>query len=86
MGTNKMAETLARVGLHLGTTTIGRMLKKKPRHLTPGTDPQTEDESRVITAKYSNHVWHTDLTVVPTGHFWTPWLPFSLPQQWPFAF
>jgi transposase InsO family protein len=33
-----------------------------------------------------NHVWHTDLTVVPTAAgFWVPWLPFALPQYWPFC-
>ena len=40
MGKNKIAETLARAGLHLGTTTIGRMLKKKPGRLTSATDPE----------------------------------------------
>ena len=32
MGKVKIAQTLARAGLHLGTTTVGRMLKEKPRH------------------------------------------------------
>jgi transposase InsO family protein len=26
-----------------------------------------------------------DLTVVPIGGFWAAWLPFSLPQVWPFC-
>jgi len=31
-------------------------------------------------------VWHVDLTTVPTNRgFWTAWLPFSLPQCWPFC-
>jgi transposase InsO family protein len=30
-------------------------------------------------------VWHVDLTVIPTGGFWSSWLPFALPQCWPFA-
>lgn len=85
MGKKKMSETLARAGLHLGTTTVNRMLKQKPRHLAPATDPKTVGKGRVVTAKYSNHLWHVDLTVVPTGRFWTPWFPFSLPQCWPFA-
>lgn len=38
------------------------------------------------TAKYPNHVWHVDLTIVPTvSGFWTAWLPFALPQRWPFC-
>jgi putative transposase len=41
---------------------------------------------RVVTAKYPNHLWHVDLTVVPTGlGLWCSWLPFALPQCWPFA-
>jgi transposase InsO family protein len=41
---------------------------------------------RVVTARSPNHVWHIDLTVVPTaGGFWVSWLPFTLPQQWPFC-
>ena len=40
----------------------------------------------MVTAKRINHVWHVDLTVVPIGNgFWVPWLPFSLPQYWPFC-
>ena len=42
---------------------------------------------RVVTAKYSHHVWHVDLTVVPTSlGFWIPWVPFALAQCWPFCF
>jgi putative transposase len=38
----------------------------------------------VVTAKRPNHIWHVDLTTVPTsGGFWAPWLPFALPQCWP---
>jgi hypothetical protein len=80
MGKKKISETLARAGLHLGTTTVSRMLKQKPRHLSPVADPETAGEGRVVSAKYPTHIWHVDLTVVPTNRFWTPWFPFSLPQ------
>jgi putative transposase len=41
---------------------------------------------RTVTAKYPNHVWHVDLTAVPTvPGFWVPWPPCSLPQVWPFC-
>jgi len=85
LGKVKIAQTLARAGLHLGATTVGRMLKEKPQHATPAAGPEPADEGRVVTAKYPGHVWHADLTVVPTGGFWTSWLPFALPQCWPFA-
>ncbi len=85
MGKVKIAQTLARGGLHLGTTTVGRMLKGKPRHKPFTTEPKTDVAERIVTARYPNHVWHVDLTTVPTGGFWTSWLPFALPQCWPFA-
>ena len=41
---------------------------------------------QVVTAKRPNHVWHVDLTLVPTQiGMWCPWLPCALPQYWPFC-
>jgi transposase InsO family protein len=82
MGKVKIAETLCRAGLHLGTTTVGRILKEAP-HPAPGHPPPC---TGVVTANRPTHVWHVDLTAVPTSvGFWTPWLPFALPQCWPFC-
>ena len=82
MGKVKIAETLCRAGLHLGVTTVGRILKEEPQSDPGGASPST----RVVTAKRPNHVWHVDLTAVPTSMgFWAPWLPFALPQCWPFC-
>jgi putative transposase len=87
MGKIKIAQTLARAGLHLGATTVGRILKEKPRHKPSTSDEEVADEGRVVTAKYPNHVWHTDLTIVPTGlGFCCSWMPFVLPQKWPFCY
>ncbi len=83
LGKVKIAELLCRAGLHLGATTVGRILKEAPR-LKPreGAKPT----GRVVSAKAPNHVWHIDLTAVPTGSgFWVPWLPFALRQCWPFC-
>ena len=69
MGKVKNAETLARAGLHLGVTTVSRMLKK-PRKTSSSTSAKTCNEStkgRIVTAKRINHVWHVDLTIVPTS-------------------
>ena len=87
MGKVKIAETLCRAGLHLGATTVGRMLKEPPRRPTTPKHVQKADSSgRVVFAKYPNHLCHVDLTVVPTRTgFWTAWAPFSLPQCWPFC-
>ena len=86
LGKKKLAEVLARAGLHLATTTIGRIRKERP---TPGplVRPQCRKKvGSVVTAKRPNHVWHVDITVIPTQMgFWCPWLPFALPQTWPFC-
>ena len=83
LGKVKMAEILCRAGLHLGSTTVGRILKESPR---PTPRKASGAIGRVVTAKTPNHVWHIDLSAVPIGDgFWTPWLPFTLPQRWPFA-
>ena len=86
MGKVKIAQVLARAGLHLGATTVGRILKEQPQVMPPASDPEPQAKHRIVTAKYPGHVWHVDLTVIPTGlGFWTAWLPFALPQCWPFC-
>ena len=91
LGKVKIAQILARAGLHLGVTTVGRMLKAKDKKAPPdkpdstATAEEPTPTERVVTAKRPNHVWHVDLTAVPLAGFWAPWLPFSLPQCWPFC-
>ncbi len=102
LGKVKIAQILARAGLHLGQTTVGRILKEQPQPQpsdTPnagaeGLPPVSADAPgldsgsapRVVRAGYPDHVWHVDLTVVPTGlGFWASYFPFSLPQCWPFC-
>ena len=87
MGKTKIAETLARAGLHLATTTVGRMLKNCPKPpTTPDRTSEPAHTGRVVTAKRPNHAWHLDLTAVPIARgFWTTWLPSSLPQRRPFC-
>jgi transcriptional regulator with XRE-family HTH domain len=83
MGKVKIAQILCRVGLHLSSTTVGRMLKEP---LRPRPNAEVEASGRVVTAERVNHVWHLDLTAVPiSSGFWTAWLPFALPQRWPFC-
>jgi putative transposase len=87
MGKVRIAQVLARAGLHLGASTVGRMLKEG-EPLSPGdTDLATiEVTTRVVTAKCPGHLWHVDLTTVPTSAgFWVPWLPYARPQSWPFC-
>ena len=83
LGKVKTAQILTRAGLHLGSTTIRRMQQD-----TRGPEPRKvpQPASRVVSAKKPNHLWHADLTTVPTAlGFWVSWLPFTLPQVWPFC-
>jgi hypothetical protein len=85
LGKVKIAQILARAGLHLGATTVGRMLKEN-RAPQRTENRQKEGKKRVATSKYRNHLWEMDLTTIPIGRgFWTTWQPFSLPQCWPFG-
>jgi putative transposase len=82
LGKRQIATTLARAGLHLGQTTVGRMLNRSPRFEPPRS--QSGPSPRVVHAKQINHIWHVDLTTVPIGGgFWTTWLPLAVPQCWP---
>jgi transposase InsO family protein len=85
LGKVKIAQVLARSGLHLGATSVGRMRRENPK--PPLTSHrETTASARRVTAKYPNHLWHADLTTAPTSAgFWTSWLPFALPQRWPFC-
>jgi transposase InsO family protein len=94
MGKKQIAQFFARAGLHLGVSTVGRMLKESPCADDPPCEMTTADEpasdasavERVVTARHPHHVWHADLTTVPTRlGWWLAWLPFSLPQMGPFG-
>lgn len=82
MGRRKIAETLARAGLHLGATTVARMLQAPP----PALKKKPAARRRRVSARRPHDAWRVDLTVVPIGGgLWAPWLPFTLPQRWPFC-
>ena len=83
MGKVKLAQVLCRAGLHLSSTTVGRMLREP---LRPRPRAEVGAITRIVTAKRPNHVWHVDLSAVPiSSGFWTAWLPWALPQRWPFC-
>lgn len=88
MGKVRIAQILARAGLHLGATTIGRIRNECAPLTEDGSEAITAGiiETRVVTATCPGHVWHVDLTTVPTwGGFWVPWTPQAWPQSWPFC-
>jgi len=83
LGSRRIARLLARAGLHLGATTVRRMLRPAPKPV-PGSVRRRA--SRIVTAKRPNHVWHADLTSVPISlGYGISWWPFALPQRWPFC-
>ncbi len=85
MGYERLAQVLARAGLHLGATTIRRMVRENDGPSEDDAEVATRRRRRVV-ARYPGHTWHVDLTTVPTrAGFWVPWFPFSLPQRWPFC-
>ena len=71
---------------------MGRVLGGAGKAADPDEDaePQaapSETKERVVTAKRPNHVWHVDLTAVPTAAgLCCTWLPLALPQRWPFCY
>lgn len=83
-GYTKIAHVLCRAGLHLGTSTVKRMLR---RNAAPEPEPtRRRGPIKKIVARYPHHVWHCDLTTVPTSMgFWSPMRPFGLEQRWPFC-
>jgi transposase InsO family protein len=87
LGKVKTAQILARAGLHLAASTVARMCQEPPESRpTPLPAAPAPPTASRVTANYPNHVWHVDLTVVPTSAgFWATWLPFALPQCWPFC-
>jgi putative transposase len=95
LGNQKVQQVLARSGLHLAASTVANLAKRKhpvspPQPpistASPGAAGEPSNKpQRTVTAREPNHVWHIDLTVVPTGGFWVPWLPFTVPTFWPFS-
>ena len=78
LGMVKIAQVLARAGLHLAPTTVRRMVRA-PRRPKPRLAPRAV--GRVVTARHPNHVWHVDLTTVaPEG-----WASVSSRSKLPIA-
>ena len=83
LGKVKIADKLARAGIHIGKTTIERSLPEKPAKNPEPTSDDTGKRRRIV-AKYPGHTWHADLTAVPiSGGFWTSWVPNAIWQRWP---
>ncbi len=75
LGKKRIAETLARAGLHLGISTVGRMLKecgsKRPKIEATAIDGKSVGEGgggKPVQARGPNHIWQVDLSA-PWRHF-----------------
>jgi transposase InsO family protein len=89
MGKVRIAQVLARAGLHLAPRTARRLLDR-PRCPEPDPEPgvakSTQRAGHGVIARYPNHVWSIDHTVVPTrAGFWISWIPSSVAPRWPFC-
>jgi transposase InsO family protein len=86
LGKVRIAQMFARAGLHISASTVRRMLKQRPTRDELAAEEPVVVTGRIVTAKRPNHIWHVDLTTVPTGAgFWVPWLPYSKLLRWPFC-
>jgi transposase InsO family protein len=91
MGKTRIAQLLARCGLHLAASTVERMLRDgpKPNPKTPVPAPSETNQlsGKTVVARHPNHVWGMDHSIVPTGlGFWVPWFPSAIIPVWPFCF
>jgi putative transposase len=87
LGKVRIAQMLARAGLHLAASTVGRMRRKRTPRRPSGSPRLPQKTGRVVTARRPHEAWHVDLTLLPTSAgFWAPWFPFAILQRWPFCF
>jgi transposase-like protein len=93
MGKVRIAQILARGGVHLAPSTVQRMAKEQrrpPAPITPSEgdttttahDPEQHRGEQRVSARAPHEVWHVDLTLVPiVSGMWVPWIPQSLLQR-----
>ncbi len=81
LGKVKIADMLARAGIPIGRTTVGRILQEQPLNAPKPTTCGPNKPCRIV-SKYPGHTSHADLTAVPiSGGFWTRWLPNAIWQR-----
>lgn len=95
MGKVRMADVLARAGLHLSATTAKRMMTRarsdpEPEPAGEIGQPEAavetnEKPARRVTARHPHHIWNVDITLLPRTGWWVPWMPHALPQRAPFC-
>jgi putative transposase len=87
LGRFKIADILARVGLHISASTVRRIVNEPPVIPAVVESDTPSDKPHILKSNYSNHLWCADLTLVPTDHgFWMPSSPDAIPQVHPYCF
>lgn len=87
LGRVKIADILARAGLHISASTVRRVIHEPPIVPAVAETDSPLPKPRILKSDYPNHIWGTDLTLVPTDHgFWLPISPDALPQEHPYCF
>ena len=99
LGKVRIAQFLARAGLHISPATIARIWRRTPKPVPPASAPEATEQvaaeivpagakqpaKQRVTARYPNHVWNVDITLLPRTGWWVPWLPQCLTQRAPFC-
>ena len=91
-----MADWLARGGLHLSASSVGRFWKRECLRQPPPKASRRDwclrradevrETARQIVSRRPGHTIHVDITTVPVlGGFWCPWVPQALAALWPWA-
>ncbi len=87
LGHRKIAEFLARAGLVLAATTVRRLLarpKNTHRPLIRSRLPRKKPDSTQLVARYPGHIWHADITSIPTNlSTLFSWWPTCFPRVFP---
>jgi putative transposase len=87
LGRFKIADILARAGLHISASTVRRIINEPPAVLVVVENDSPLPKPRVLKSNYPNHIWGGDITLVPTDHgFWLPISPDAMPQEHPYCF
>jgi len=87
LGRFKIADILARVGLHISASTVRRIIREPPKQNAEIEIPPDLVAPRIVTSKYPNHLWGADITLVPTAQGFALGVePEAVPQEHPYSF
>jgi len=87
LGRYKIADILARAGLHISASTVRRIIQEPPKQPAEIEIPPDLVAPRVVTSKYPDHLWGGDITLIPTVQGLAMGIePEAIPQEFPYCF